>query len=197
MGRALAEARDAFPGLRRLLDEENGRRRRHVNVFYNGVEEDAIDDPARPAADRDEILIIQAVSGGAAGFPDLINRPSDPAAVERLRQLCLALPGVTEKLSHGEAAWFVAGKQFLTTADHHHDDRFGIWCAAPEGAQQLLIEADPERFFRPPYVGHRGWIGVYLDAGEPDWNELSAIIERAYRRVAPERLLRQLSGEAD
>lgn len=122
-----------------------------------------------------------------------MTRPSDPAGVERIRQLCLALPGVSEKLSHGEAAWFVAGKQFLTTADHHHDDRFGIWCAAPEGAQQLLIQADSSRFFRPPYVGHRGWLGVHLDTGEVDWDEISAIIQRAFRCVAPERLTGQIS----
>src|SRR5713226_9579954 len=88
-----------------------------------------------------------------------MQRPSDPATIERLRRLCLALPEVAERQSHGEASWFVAGKQFVTTADHHHDDRLGAWCAAPEGAQEMLVQADPTRFFRPPYVGHRGWIG--------------------------------------
>src|SRR5712692_4836186 len=80
----------------------------------------------------------------------LMNRPSDPAKIEQLRQLCLSLPEVTEKLSHGEPSWFVAGKQFVTTADHHHDDRLSSWCAAPEGAQEMLVKANPERFFRPP-----------------------------------------------
>src|SRR5260370_379531 len=92
-----------------------------------------------------------------------MNRPSDPAKIEELRRLCLSLPEVTEKLSHGEPSWFVAGKQFVTTADHHHDDRLSAWCAAPEGAQEMLVKANPARFFRPPYVGHRGWLGVYLD----------------------------------
>jgi hypothetical protein len=114
----------------------------------------------------------------------VFERPSDPVKVERLRQMCLALPEVTEKLSHGEPSWFVAGKQFVTTADHHHDDRLSAWCAAPEGAQEMLVKAAPDRFFRPPYVGHRGWVGVYLDV-EVDWEEVGIIVERAYRRVAP------------
>src|ERR1700738_5683309 len=116
------------------------------------------------------------------------NRPSDPETVERLRQLCIALPEVTDRRSHGEPACFVAGKLFATTADHHHDDRLSAWCAAPEGAQEMLVKANTTRFFRPPYVGHRGWLGVYLDV-EVDWGEVAIIVERAYRRVAPERLL--------
>lgn len=121
----------------------------------------------------------------------MLERPSDPAKIERLRQLCLSLPEVTERPSHGESAWFVSGKLFVTTADHHHDDRLGAWCAAPEGAQEMLVKADPKRFFRPPYVGHRGWLGVYLDV-EVDWEELAIVVERAYRRVAPKRLLGDL-----
>jgi hypothetical protein len=116
------------------------------------------------------------------------TRPSDPAKVEQLRQLCIALPEVTERQSHVEPAWFVAGKLFVTTADHHHDDRLSAWCAAPEGAQEMLVKANPTRFFRPPYVGHRGWLGVYLDV-DVDWGELAIIVDRAYRRIAPKRLL--------
>lgn len=123
----------------------------------------------------------------------MLARPSDPAKIERLRHLCLSLPEVTEKPSHGEPAWFVAGKLFVTTADHHHDDRLGAWCAAPEGAQEMLVKADPGRFFRPPYVGHRGSLGVYLDV-DVDWEELGIVVERAYRRVAPKRLLGKLGG---
>jgi hypothetical protein len=112
-----------------------------------------------------------------------ILRPSDPEKVERLRRLCMALPGVTEKDSHGEAAWFVRGKQFATTADHHHDDRLAVWLAAPDGAQQVLLSSNPQRFFRPPYVGHRGWLGIYLDV-EVDWVEVGIMVERAYRQIA-------------
>ena len=100
---------------------------------------------------------------------------------------------MVEKLSHDEPAWFVQGKQFATTADHHHDDRLAVWCAAPMGLQEMLVGADPRRFFTPPYVGHRGWLGVYLDV-EVDWDELASIIERAYRQVASKRLLAELDA---
>lgn len=95
------------------------------------------------------------------------------------------------KLSHGEPSWFAGGKQFVTTADHHHDDRLGAWLAAPDGAQEMLVKAHPERFFRPPYVGQRGWLGIYLDV-EVDWVEVGIMVEHAYRQVAPKRMLAQL-----
>jgi hypothetical protein len=118
----------------------------------------------------------------------VVQRPSDPVTVERLRQIALSHPEATEKLSHGEPAWFVGGKQFATTADHHHDDRLSVWLPAPTGFQEMLVAAEPVRFFRPPYVGHRGWLGVYLDV-EVDWEELASMVEQAYRLVAPKRLL--------
>ena len=124
-----------------------------------------------------------------------MKAPSDPAKVEQLRQLCLTLPEVTEKLSHGEASWFVAGKQFVTTADHHHDDRVAFWCAAPDGVQEALVATAPGRFFRPPYVGHRGWLGVWLDVPQ-DWDEIAALVADAYRCVAPSRLAAALDGPA-
>ena len=76
----------------------------------------------------------------------------------------------------------------MVLTDHHGDGRFAIWCAAPEGAQSMLVEADPDRFFVPPYVGHRGWLGVRLDRGL-DWNELAGIAEDAYAEVAPPKLV--------
>lgn len=109
---------------------------------------------------------------------------TDP--LPRLRALCLALPEVTEKVSHGEPTWFVR-KTFVMYADHHHDDRLAFWCAAPPGAQEELVAADPERFFRPPYVGGRGWLGVRLDR-DPDWDEIAEIVRDAYREVAPRKL---------
>src|SRR5437879_8736531 len=126
-------------------------------------------------------------SRGQRNLVGIVERPSDPVTVERLRRICLALPEVTEKMSHGEPSWFVGGKQFVTTADHHHDDRLSAWCAAPEGAQEMLVKAAPDRFFRPPYVGHRGWVGVYLDV-EVDWEEVGIIVARDYSRVATTRI---------
>jgi hypothetical protein len=111
---------------------------------------------------------------------------NDP--LEALRALCMALPEVTERLSHSEPAWFVRYKKtFAMYADHHHDDRLAFWCAAPEGAQEILVAADPERFFRPPYVGVRGWLGVYLDVPQ-DWDELAVLVRDAYTTVAPRKL---------
>jgi hypothetical protein len=111
-------------------------------------------------------------------------------ALDRLRALCLALPETTERLSHGEPTWFVRDKKvFVMFADQHHDDRVGFWCAAPDGAQQALIAEDPGRYFRPPYVGHRGWVGVYLDVPDVDWDRIEDIVEDAYRRIAPKTLV--------
>ncbi len=111
--------------------------------------------------------------------------------LERLRAICTGLPEVTEKLSHGEPTWFVR-KTFVMFADHHHDDRLAFWCAAPPGAQEELVAAEPGRFFRPPYVGGRGWLGVYLDVPDVDWTEIAEIVTDAYRQVAPKKLVAQL-----
>lgn len=114
--------------------------------------------------------------------------------ISALRRLCLGFPEVGERLSHGEPAWFVQGrKMFVTCSDHHHDDRVGFWCAAPPGDQQSMVDASPDRFFVPPYVGHRGWVGVYLDV-PIDWDEIAEIVEDAYRVVAPSRLSAMLDG---
>jgi hypothetical protein len=112
------------------------------------------------------------------------------AILERIRSICLALPETSERLSHGAPSFFVREKRcFLMVLDDHHGDGiFGVWCAAPEGNQELLIEADPGRFFRPPYVGHRGWLGVRLN-DEVDWDELVGVVEDAFAVVAPKRLL--------
>ncbi|MGE0297320.1 MmcQ/YjbR family DNA-binding protein [Pseudonocardia sp.] len=113
--------------------------------------------------------------------------------LERLRALCLALPEATEKISHGEPTWFVR-KTFATFADHHHDDRLAFWCAAPPGAQEELVASAPGRFFRPPYVGGRGWVGVYLDVPDVDWDEIGELVVDAYRTVAPKRLVALLDA---
>jgi hypothetical protein len=103
---------------------------------------------------------------------------------ERVRAMCLVLPDVTERLSHGAPSFFVK-KQFLTVwAEGHHDHHFPhLWCAAPEGGQEELIAQDPARYFRPPYVGGRGWVGVRLD-GDVDWDEIDEVCRDAYRTVA-------------
>jgi hypothetical protein len=117
-------------------------------------------------------------------------------ALDRLRAICLALPEVTERLSHGSPAWFVRGKKTVAMFldDHHGDGRLAIWCPAPAGVQATVVDQEPERFFVPPYVGHHGWIGVRLDV-DVDWDEVAGIVEDAYRKVAPKRLAAQLDGD--
>jgi hypothetical protein len=115
---------------------------------------------------------------------------------ERLREICLALPEVTERASHGAPTWFVRDKSSFVTlwADGHHDNQFPhLWCAAPPGTQAELIAERPEVFFRPPYVGHRGWIGVRLD-DHSDWAEIAELCQDAYRVIAPARLVARLES---
>jgi hypothetical protein len=110
----------------------------------------------------------------------------------RLREICLAWPETSERPSHGAPTFFVRGKRafLMVLTNHHGDGRFAIWCAAAAGMQEMLVEADPDKFFRPPYVGHRGWLGVRLDRG-PDWDEVAGIVEDAYAEVAPAKLVEQ------
>ncbi len=135
--------------------------------------------PRREAPDR-------ARAQGAA----LMGPKERERVLERLRRICLGLPEVEERLSHGAPTFFVRGKRpfVMVLTDHHGDGRFAIWCAAGEGVQSMLVDADPERFFVPPYVGHRGWLGVRLDRGV-DWDELAGIAEDAFAEIAPAKLV--------
>lgn len=109
--------------------------------------------------------------------------------VERLREICLALPEATEKETFGGPTFRVRDKIFaMPRAD---DGRQAVWLKAAKGGQEMLIEADPDRFFRPPYVGHKGWIGMHLDEGV-DWGEVEALVHRSYRMIAPRRLAKAL-----
>lgn len=118
----------------------------------------------------------------------MTERPSDPAAWDALRGICAGLPDVSEKMSHGEVAWSVGtgrrARQFATTWDHHHDDRNAVVMAAPDGAQAQLVDADPQRYFRPPYVGSRGWIGIYLDTDDVDWDLIALHVTDAHAEIS-------------
>lgn len=141
---------------------------------------------ASPAGANPEVVVIGAPYVAAAPWH---NRSMGRDPLASLREICLSFPETTERLSHGEPTWFVRDKKvFVTYADHHHDDRLGFWCAAPPGAQEEMMSTSPERFFRPPYVGHRGWLGVYLDV-EVDWDEVAVLVEDAYRTIAPKSLI--------
>ena len=117
-----------------------------------------------------------------------------PEPLTAVRAICLAFPEVTERPSHGAPTWFVRGKKAFATfwVDGHHELDFPhLTLAAPPGAQESLIARDPDRFFRPPYVGHRGWIGVRM-GDDTDGDEIAELCEDAYRVVAPASLLRLL-----
>ena len=108
--------------------------------------------------------------------------------IDRLREICLALPETTEKIAWGEPTWRVKGKLFAQLDNHHHGaDHLAVWLPAPLGEQESLIFLDPQRFFRPPYVGQRGWVGVRID-GRPAWALVAGLVKQAYREVAPPRL---------
>ena len=110
------------------------------------------------------------------------------AALRSVRKICFGLAEAEERLSHGSPAFFVRQRQFVHYwNDHHGDGMHALWCAAPAGAQEMLVAADPELFFVPPYVGFRGWIGLNLDRAE-GVDDIAGAIENAYRTVAPPRL---------
>lgn len=108
-----------------------------------------------------------------------------PSPLEQVRQVALALPDTSERLSHGSPTFFIGGKRtfVMYLDDHHGDGRLALWCAAPAGLQHALVAGDPERYFVPPYVGHRGWIGVRLDRGLP-FEDVAGAIEDAHEVVA-------------
>lgn len=110
----------------------------------------------------------------------------------RLRRICLALPGTHEKIAWGAPTFRVVDKLFVHYRnDHHGDGRIAAWCKSVPDRQLDLVEADPERFFVPPYVGPSGWVGVRLDR-KPDWGMVADLVEQAYRLTAPKRLLAEL-----
>ena len=107
---------------------------------------------------------------------------------ERVRRVCLGFPDATERLSHGEPTWFVKGKQFANMdTNHHNSGHIAVICAAPAGAQETLIAANAKRFFRPPYVGGRGWIGIRLDEEDVDWGEVTSLLGEAVEYIRPAR----------
>jgi len=118
------------------------------------------------------------------------HMPYDPhGPIKRLREICLALPEATEKEAWGECTFRVGGKMFAMTDNHHHgSDHTSVWVKATSMVQEILVHADAARFFKPPYVGHKGWVGVRLDVQNVDWEELAGLIEDAYLMSAPKRL---------
>jgi hypothetical protein len=117
-------------------------------------------------------------------------------ALARVRDICMAFPSTEERLSHGSPTFFAGGKKtfVMFLDDHHGDGRLAIWCSAPPGVQATLVDEEPGRFFVPPYVGTRGWVGVRLDV-DVDWDEVAGIVEDGFREVATKRLIAQHDQE--
>jgi hypothetical protein len=114
-------------------------------------------------------------------------------AIARLRAICLALPQAEERETWGIATWRIRDRIFCMWSTTDAPEA-ALWCKAPPGIQGMLVEAAPERFFIPPYVGHKGWIGVVLDAGV-DWDEVAALVRRSWRMTAPKRLAATLPND--
>ncbi len=116
--------------------------------------------------------------------------------LERLRSICLALPQATEKLAWGEPTFRAGGGKIFAQFDNHHHgaDHVAVWLPALPGAQDVWVQADPRRFFAPPYCGVRGWIGVRLDDDGVDWDQVAGLVQDAFRLVASKKLIAQLDG---
>lgn len=128
-----------------------------------------------------------------SNIPIIRPTPSGEAATVAVRAICMALPEVTERLSHGEATWFIDDKKsFASMSDHHQGDRVFVCFAAALGVQASLIDSEPERYVRPPYVGGRGWVGAYLDGSTlqsaPDWDMIVDLLTDAWLLIAPPKL---------
>jgi predicted DNA-binding protein (MmcQ/YjbR family) len=114
--------------------------------------------------------------------------------LDRLRAICLRFPEAEEAGGVGNPTFKVRGKIFAMRHSLHDVDRWSVWFKAPPGVQQLVVGNDPTRFFVPPYVGSKGWIGAYLDV-EQDWEELADFVEESYRMTATKKLVAQLVSD--
>ena len=121
---------------------------------------------------------------GGSTHPIMPTAPQNERTLAKLRKLCLAFAGASEAINHGRPCFVVDKKSFVMFLDNHHrDERVAIWCKAPPGAQTMIVEGDPERYFVPPYVGPSGWIGARLDRG-PDWGAIAALVAESYAMTA-------------
>jgi hypothetical protein len=113
-------------------------------------------------------------------------------AYAHVREICLRFPAAEEKLSHGAPSFHVRGKMFLMFVDDHHEDgRVAVWCKAELPEQRRLVASNPARFFVPPYVGVKGWVGVIVDPARADWIELSILVEHGWSSIAPAKVLKE------
>lgn len=117
--------------------------------------------------------------------------------LDKVRALCLSFPGTSERISHGAPTFFVNEKKSFVQYhnNHHGDGKIALWCAAPSGVQSLLVEAEPDIYYIPAYVGHLGWIGVRLDR-QAEWEDIAGAIGGAYMARAPKKLQALVAGRS-
>ena len=122
---------------------------------------------------------------------------AEDARLSRLSKICLALPEVTREIKGDHAAFTVAGKKIFVyfLNDHHGDGIVGFACKVLSGDNEALVQAHPERFYKPAYIFSRGWVALRLDRGKVDWSEVGELVTTSYRLVAPKRLTRTLPEE--
>ena len=120
---------------------------------------------------------------GSIPISSTMNRNKEEALLASLRAACLALPGVEERVNHGMPTFAVVRRTAFCNLHHPAGDRPTLWFKAAPGTQTELVDQEPDRFFVPPYVGPRGWVGLRLDV-DLDWNEVAAVVEDAWRLVA-------------
>jgi hypothetical protein len=119
----------------------------------------------------------------STGADDPLHRKKHEKALKRVRALCLALPDAAENISRGHTPMFTSsGKNFAIVA--RGESRPSLWIAAAGGAQEVLVAAEPERYFRPAYVGGRGWVGAWLDV-DVDWDSVEDLLRDGHKLVAP------------
>jgi hypothetical protein len=125
---------------------------------------------------------------GETTHPLKERTPAIVDVIGRVRELALALPDTTEVVAWGEPTWRVGGKLFAMFDTHHHGSpHLSVWIPAPPGAAAALIDSDPQRFWRPPYVGHKGWIAVIVDDAAPPWEMIGSLLAEAHALIAPHR----------
>jgi hypothetical protein len=118
----------------------------------------------------------------------------DPIRLQRLRELCLSFPETDERVDHGDPKWIVNGKGFATQKGNYDGGRPSVWFKPTAADHAILVDSHPDRFFIPPYMGYKGWIGLYLDVSRLDWSEVGELIEDSYRQMAPRRALKILDA---
>jgi hypothetical protein len=127
-----------------------------------------------------------------------MSEPNDDPRLVRVEALCMALPEVAREAMGQHARFVVRGKSFVYFLnDHHGDGRVGLCCKVAAGLNAMMAADDPGHYYIPAYLGANGWVGLRLDQGEIDWDEVTALIHDSYRLIAPKRLAAQVAPSSE